>query len=316
MLNTFHLRTFLAVIDAGNYTAAADQLHMSQPAVSQHIHALEEQLGAVRLFRRVGQRMVTTHAGEELLPLARELVALAERAEQNILALRGQVTGRVVLGCTPNSGEVLLPPLLTHFRALYPAISLAVQVRPSDQLLELLAAQELALVLIEEQQRRRSWESSLLGNERLVLTVPLLHPLTHMERIPYPQLREYPLVLPSTTLSLRRTIEDGLRRRGVALTECTIALESDSTALLLQAVRNGLGIAFVPETQLGHMTGVTVVELSGNTLQQEWYLVRPRERNLPRAILEAINFLEGPEARAILTHTGLRVNLADETARG
>jgi len=66
MLNTFHLRTFLAVVEAGNYSLAAATLHMTQPAVSQQIHALEEQLGGMKLFRRVGQRMVPTHAGEEL----------------------------------------------------------------------------------------------------------------------------------------------------------------------------------------------------------------------------------------------------------
>ncbi|MBC8074655.1 MAG: LysR family transcriptional regulator, partial [Chloroflexales bacterium] len=84
MLNTFHLRTFVSVADAGSYSAAAALLHLSQPAVSQHIHALEEQLDGVRLFRRVGKKMVPTHAGEELLRTARELVTLATHAEESI----------------------------------------------------------------------------------------------------------------------------------------------------------------------------------------------------------------------------------------
>ena len=72
MLNTLHLQTFLAVVEAGNYSAAAERLHMSQPAVSQHIRALEDQLDHVRLFRRVGQQMLMTHAGEDLIESARE----------------------------------------------------------------------------------------------------------------------------------------------------------------------------------------------------------------------------------------------------
>ncbi|RRR68085.1 MAG: LysR family transcriptional regulator, partial [Candidatus Viridilinea halotolerans] len=132
MLNTFHLRTFLAVVDAGSYSAAAEVLHMSQPAISQQIRALEEQLGEMRLFRRVGKKMVLTHAGEELLLTARELVQLATRAEENLLALKGQVTGRVVLGCSSSSGERLLPCLLADFQPQYPAIMLELVVAPSD----------------------------------------------------------------------------------------------------------------------------------------------------------------------------------------
>ena len=97
MLNTLHLQTFLAVVEAGNYSAAAERLHMSQPAVSQHIRALEEQLDNVRLFRRVGQQMLLTHAGEELVGSAREMMALAMRAEESIRALRGQISGHVTI---------------------------------------------------------------------------------------------------------------------------------------------------------------------------------------------------------------------------
>ena len=82
MLNTLHLQTFLAVVEAGNYSAAAERLHMSQPAVSQHIRALEDQLDHVRLFRRVGQQMLMTHAGEDLVESAREMLALSARAEE------------------------------------------------------------------------------------------------------------------------------------------------------------------------------------------------------------------------------------------
>src|SRR6266511_106647 len=97
MLNTIHLQTFLAVVESGNYSAAAERLHMSQPAVSQHIRALEQHLDNVPLFRRIGQRMALTHAGEELVEVAREMLALSSRAEENIRVLRGQISGRVTV---------------------------------------------------------------------------------------------------------------------------------------------------------------------------------------------------------------------------
>lgn len=307
MLNTFHLQTFLAVVDAGNYTAAAELLHMSQPAVSQQIRALEEQLGNVRLFRRVGQRMVPTHAGEELLTAARELVALAERAEQNIRALRGQVSGRVTIGCTPNSGEYLLPPLLATFHNLFPTVVLTVQVAPSEILLDELTAQEITLLFIEEQQRRRGWESRLVGSEDLLLVVPPDHPFLQEEPVTPGMLREQPLVLPRNGTPLRRTIEEGLRRRGLIATDLCVALETDSMTLAMQSVRHRLGLAFIPASRCTPLWDLAQVELAGAPIQQEWYVLRMRERGVPRAAQELFTFLIGETARALLEKTGLRL---------
>jgi DNA-binding transcriptional LysR family regulator len=308
MLSTFHLRTFLAVVEAGSYSAAAQQLHMSQPAVSQQIRTLEDQLGDVRLFRRVGQRMVPTHAGEELLPSARELVALAERAAQSIIALRGQVTGRVVVGCTPNSGERLIPRLLAAFRDQFAAVSVELEVAQTDALIDGLIDRRLALLLLEEQQRRRGMESLAMGSEQLSLVAPTGHALLKQEQVPPGVLREHGLVLPRVGAPLRRLIEEGLRKRGVAAADLQIALEADSLTAIIQGARAGLGLAFVPKSCLpGRGEGLGAVDLAGHPLQQEWFLVRTRERSFPRAAQALYDFLAGPQSRALLAKAGIIV---------
>jgi DNA-binding transcriptional LysR family regulator len=308
MLSTFHLRTFLAVVEAGSYSAAAQQLHMSQPAVSQQIRTLEEQLGDVRLFRRVGQRMVPTHAGEELLPSARDLVALAERAAQSIIALRGQVTGRVVVGCTPSSGERLMPRLLAAFRDQFPAVNVELEVSLADALVDGLLDRRLALLLLEEQQRRRGMESLAMGAEQLALVAPTGHPLLKQEQVPPGVLREHGLVLPRAGAPLRRIIEDGLRRRGVAAADLQVSLEADSLTAIIQGARAGLGLAFVPKTCLpGRGEGLGSVDLAGNPLQQEWFLVRTRERSFPRAAQALYDFLASPQCRPLLSKAGIIV---------
>jgi DNA-binding transcriptional LysR family regulator len=305
MLNTIYLRTFLAVVDAGSYTAAAEMLHMSQPAVSQHIRSLEEHLGDVRLFRRVGQRMVPTHAGEELLGVARELMLLSERAEQNIRALRGQVAGHVAIGCTANSGEYLLPVLLASFRERFPEVSFSVQVATSEVLLDALTQRQVALLLLAEHQRRRGWTAHVVGRETLVLLAPAQHPLLHEEEVPPGMLREHRLIVPCSGSPLRRTIEDGLRRRGVLLSEAQVVLESDSLALVLEGVRQGVGLAFVPCSRLPAGNAYGQVMLSGAALYQDWYVLRERARSLPRAAQELHAFLTSSAARAILAQCGL-----------
>jgi DNA-binding transcriptional LysR family regulator len=306
MLNTIHLQTFLAVVESGNYSAAAERLHMSQPAVSQHIRALEQHLDNVPLFRRVGQRMALTHAGEELVEVAREMLALSSRAEENIRVLRGQISGRVTIGCTPSSGEQLLSPLLANFRAHFPAIAVTVTMAPLETLLEWLATQQAQILLIEEQQRRRGWESQLLGVERLVLLAPRGHVLLQQEQVPPGMLRGLPLVLPRSGSPLRRIIEDGLRRRGISAADITIALETDGMGLMVQAVRDGIGLAFVPQMRLPRGRDTGMVDLAGINLQQEWHLLRSRERGAPRAVQELYSFIAGKDGRKLLVKDGLK----------
>ena len=306
MLNTIHLQTFLAVVESGNYSAAAERLHMSQPAVSQHIRALEQHLDNVRLFRRVGQQMALTHAGEELVEVAREMLALSARAEENIRVLRGQISGRVTIGCTPSSGEQLLSPLLATFRARFPAIAVAVTIAPLETLLEWLATQQAQVLLIEEQQRRRGWESQLLGAERLVLLAPRGHALLQQEQVPPGMLRGLPLVLPRAGSPLRRIIEDGLRRRGVGAADVTVAIETEGMGLMVQAVRDGVGLAFVPQLRLPRGRDTGMVDLAGVNLQQEWYVLRSRERGAPRAVQELFAFFTSADARKLLVKEGLK----------
>jgi DNA-binding transcriptional LysR family regulator len=307
MLNTLHLQTFLAVVEAGSYSAAAERLHMSQPAVSQHIRTLESQLDNVRLFRRVGQQMLPTHAGEELVDSAREMLALAARAEENIRALRGQVSGRVTIGCTPSSGERVLPPLLTSFRSRFPAISVAVTMAPLETLLEWLTTQHVQILLVEEQQRRRGWESQVLGVERIGLLAPRGHALLQQEQVPPGMLRNQPLILPRGGTPLRRIIEDGLRRRGVGTADMAVALEADGITLMIQAVREGLGLAFIPQVLLPRGRDIGVVDLAGMNLQQEWHILRSRERGSPRAVQEIYSFITSQDARRLLAKEGLKV---------
>jgi DNA-binding transcriptional LysR family regulator len=307
MLNTIHLQTFLAVVEAGNYSAAAERLHMSQPAVSQHIRALELQLDNVRLFRRVGQQMLLTHAGEDLVESAREMLALSARAEESVRALRGQISGRVLVGCTPSSGETLLPLLMATFHTRYPAIAVAITIAPADTLLEWLENHQAHVLLIEEPQRRRGWESQLLGTERLSLIAPRGHALLQQDQAPPGMLREHPLVLPRAGTPLRRLIEDGLRRRGVGAADINVALETDGVALAIQAVRDGLGLAFIPQTRLPRSRDIGLVDLAGVNLQQDWYVLRSRERGAPRAVQELYTFLTGKDARRILAKDGLKV---------
>lgn len=308
MLNTFYLRTFVTVVETGSFSAAAAQLHMSQPAVSQQIRGLEEQLGDMKLFRRVGKRMVPTHAGEELLSRARDLVQQAERTYAHMLALKGEVGGRVVLGCTPSSAERLVPRLLVGYHTNFPSVSVELVLAASEALIDGLSERSLNLVMLEDQQRRRGIEHLPLGAEALVLVAAPNHPLLKQSQIPASILREHPLALPRPGTPLRRLLDDGLRRRGVAPGEIQPVLEADSVTALFQAARAGLALSFVPRSCLpSRHEGFGLVDLAGPPLQQEWFLVRLRERSASDAAQALADYLLGPQARLVLSRAGLQL---------
>jgi DNA-binding transcriptional LysR family regulator len=129
-----------------------------------------------------------------------------------------------------------------------------------------------------------------------------------LEQVPPGMLREHLMILPRPGNPLRRTIEDALRRRSLALPDLHVTLETDSTAATVAAVRDGLGLAFVPRSCLPSRSDhVGVVDLAGQPLQQLWYLLRLRDRNMPRAAQELYDFLLGPDAQTILSQLGLSV---------
>src|ERR1044071_4895921 len=96
-------------------------------------------------------------------------------------------------------------------------------------------------------------------------------------------------------------------RRGTGAADRTVALETDGISLMIQAVREGLGLAFSPQMRLPRGRDIGVVDLAGVNLQQEWHILRSRERGSPRAVQELYSFIAGKDARRILAKEGLKI---------
>jgi DNA-binding transcriptional LysR family regulator len=307
MLNTTHLQTFMAVVEAGSYSAAARRLHMTQPAVSQHIRIIEQQLGDVRLFRRVGQKMALTQVGEQLLADTRTLLTMAEQTEQRIRALRGQIVGHILLGRAPVVAERHLAALLALFRATFPLVTVSLLVGGNDAIVELLERQQLDLGLLNEQQRRRGMQSQLLAREEVVLVAAHSHPLLQQPVVPG-MLREVPLILPPPRTALRRQIDEALRRRGETMPPLQMVLETEDATTALYAARSGMGLAFVPATLVPpYNVGVDRVVVQGLQLFQEWFIVQPRDYEESPATRELVALMTSQQGLRVLGQEGLLV---------
>lgn len=314
MLNTDHLQTFLAVAETGSFTAAATRLGFTQPAVSQHIKALEGQFGEMRLFRRVGKSMQLTHAGEELLAHAREVVGLAARAEQHMLSLRGHVTGRIGIGCASSSGERMLPALLAAFHSKHPGVQFAVDVGLSERLFAWLGNGQVQAVLVDEHPRRRTYDVLELGSEIITCLASRGHAFVRQKGVSLADVAAHPLVLPQRGMALRRTIEDSFRRQGVALGQLQVVVETDSATVAVQAAADGLGLAFVPQSRVPKTRDIGAIDFAGPALEQAWFFVRQRGTPANRAVEELWDFASSDMGRKLLIRLGLSAPVAVDEA--
>ncbi|GEN29296.1 transcriptional regulator [Halovibrio variabilis] len=131
-MDTQSLQAFLAVADTQSFSRAAEQLHLTQPAVSKRIATLESQV-STRLFDRIGRRIALTEAGSVLLPQARRILFAVEDSRRALANLSGQVGGKLTLATSHHIGLHRLPPLLKQYTQRHPEVALDLHFLDSEQ---------------------------------------------------------------------------------------------------------------------------------------------------------------------------------------
>lgn len=243
MLENFRLRVFRAVASHLSFSRAAEELLLTQPAVTQQIRALEDQLG-VSLFDRSGGRVSLTQAGAALLPFAEQSKDLSDRALSAIAALSGQESGELSVGASQTIGQYLLPGFVAGFLRLHPRIRVAVCSGNTEQMLEALLTRQIQLALIEGPEQRKDLQIVPFMEDQMVLVVPGGHEWAGQEIAPNDLVKQ-PLLTREFGSGSRRVVERALTRAGIRLKQLQIRMELDSTEGLLSAVEAGLGLAFV-----------------------------------------------------------------------
>lgn len=288
------LRYFAAVADLGNFTRAAERLHVAQPSLSQQIRALERELGAELLHRSRGSS-TPTDAGEALLPLARRILADADSARlavQETVQLR---RGRVRLGAPPSLCLSLVPDVLGAFRARHPGVGLEIREGGSGDLVTALGegALDLALIVSSPGEPLPALAVTPLLHEDLVLVSA--EPLPH-RTLDVGELAGIPLVMFRPGYALRDATLAACRAAGF---EPRFAVEGGEMDAVLGFVRAGLGAAVVP-AMVAARAGLPTAGFAGGGLGRTVLLAHGRDIPLGRAaarmrdtVLEQLTALAG-----------------------
>ena len=280
-MNPNHLRTFLAVRKHRNYTRAAEEVFLTQPAVSRQMRQLEEKLG-VRLFEQIGKTLHLTDAGETLAVEAEKLLGAMERTAEAVRSHRSAERGSIRIGASTTPGFYLLPDLLGQFHRRFPKVALHYTVENSLRIEQMLVRNELDLGFVGANLSSRELELKPLVEDEIVCFTSPSHRLAKVRRIAPSSLEEEMWIIREKGSATRLLFEDWLLSRKGAIRK-SIELTCPETCKAL--VRAGIGISFMSvhglrsEIRAKYLVKIPV---TGMSLKRPIFLARHSEkRNSP-----------------------------------
>lgn len=280
MMENFRLKVFRTVAERLSFRQAAEALYLTQPAVTQQVKILEDELG-LQLFDRGGSVVKLTAAGERLLSHAKNIARVVAAAEQDLAQFKGVTQGRLKIGASTTIAQYVLPRLLGEFSKVYPGIELSVVSANTEQVVSGVVKGAFAMGLIEGPAMRRELKTERFLTDALAVITRAANDGSGREIVPAEMIANSRLILREQGSGTRRVVEAALRKAGIRISRANVIMELDSTEAIKSAVEAGLGIGFVPrraihkELKLG-----TLAELNVQGLKIERYFLIVRLRGL------------------------------------
>jgi len=239
------LRTLSEVADRGSFSAAAEELGISQPAVSQQIRALERDVGAV-LLDRGGRRVRLTDRGRVVHRYARRMLALSEEFRRELDDGDGEPAGALVVGSSTGLGEHLLPLLMGGFRAEHPAVTVSLRIEATATVIDRVLERELELGVVGAVRSHRGLVYERFLRDRVILAVPPGHRFAG-RTVGLDELVSEPLIVMQSGAGVRSVIDEELRRAGVRPRDLNVAMELGLQESAKAAVEAGYGVSFLSQ---------------------------------------------------------------------
>ena len=267
MLDAHQLNIFLTAAETLNFTKAAERLHMSQPSVSQHIHALEKHFAEI-LFIRQGRSMILSDAGRLLIPLARQFVKQSTRINETMASLKGQIKGRIIIGCNAVSGKFILPEFFYQFHNEFQGVTIACQTGMCDSPKEALRNGNLHFLFTNKTQGLEPcFEVHPVISEELHVITPLDHPWADREYVEINELPKEKFILPAENTDTYQRVNSALATKNFSLPQLDSFLSFTNEEAIVLTVQKGLGVSFssnIISTSLGSVKSIPVKGLEIN----------------------------------------------------
>ncbi|NCO53316.1 MAG: LysR family transcriptional regulator [Deltaproteobacteria bacterium] len=285
-MNLRQLEVFVAVIETGSFSRGAQATSLTQPTVSQHIAALEDEAG-LRLLDRGGRGVLPTQAGKLYLRHAHRVLAECSALRAALAEFNGLQQANLTLGASNIPANYLMPRVLPQLASAYPGIHLNMQTGDSQAMLERLHANEFELAVVGSRNNERALAFESLATDLLILVVSPLHPWSQVKILPLDALRQGPMILREQGSGTGKALNESLREAGFDPAQLQVAGQLGSNEAVRQTLLGGFGAAFLSEISVrqellrGELISIRVENL--HVQRQLWLATRSRRELSPAA---------------------------------
>lgn len=297
------LKVFETVARHLSFSRAAEELHLTQPAVSTQVKQLEGHAG-LPLFEQLGKKIYLTPAGSEMLHYARSIISQFREAEEAMVRFKGISGGKLNVAVI-SAGDYFFPRLLADFTRRHAGVVLNLAVHNREELLHQLSANLTDLAVMVRPPLDMPTVNEPVAPHPYVIVAAPTHPLARKRNIPLSRLAQEPFIVREKGSDTWNSMQDGFAGR---LPNLKIAMEITSTETIKQAVIAGMGISFLSihtvalELQVGNLA---VLDVEGFPVMLNWYVVHRKNKRLPPVALAFKNFLLEDGARLIARYSNL-----------
>jgi DNA-binding transcriptional LysR family regulator len=285
------LQVFYTVAKQLSFTKAAEQLFMTQPAVTFQVKQLEEHFNT-RLFERSHGRIALTPAGRLVMDYAERILALSEEMETRIGELTGAVAGPLLLGASTTIAEFILPQILGEFKAQHPEVQAHLTVANSETIVNRVADHTIDVGLIESPSYLPSLQNEVCCDDELVLICAPGHALAGRQSVKAQDIATLPIVRREVGSGTREFTDNYLRECGVAPEDLNLVMELGSPEAMKGVVETGIAVAIVSRATIGKelkLGSLLAIPLSP-PLIRTLSVVHPKEKFRSRLLTSLVEF--------------------------
>jgi DNA-binding transcriptional LysR family regulator len=285
------LQVFQTVARLLSFTKAAEELHMTQPAVTFQVRQLEEQFNT-RLFDRTHNRISLTDAGKRVHECAERIFELYAEMDNSVRELTGDISGVLILGASTTIAEYMLPALLGDFKAKYPDITIRLKVANTDGIVSQVENNAIDLGVVEAPVNNKNLVVEECRTDHMVLIVPPAHELAKEDVVPIQRVADYPFICREEGSGTREVMIESMHHAGVSPTDLNIAMELGSLEAIKGAVEAGMGVSILSnatiqkELKLGTLVAVQL----DPPIDRPFSFVHQKQKFRVRAMDELLSF--------------------------
>jgi DNA-binding transcriptional LysR family regulator len=282
-MDIHQLKVFASVFKNRSFSKASEELHLTQPTISNHIKSLEDEFDC-KLFDRLGRTIIPTKEAEVLYVQSLEVIEKADTLREAISSLKKDLTGKLIVGASTIPGVYLMPRIMADFQKKHPSISFQILISDSKGIIDSISQHELLLGIVGAKLNNEQINyTPFVEDELIVVSSPSM---VDKDTITLKELISLPMVLREEGSGTRRETERFLAGRGVSPEDIKIAGIFGSTDAVKQAVKAGLGVSILSKFSVSDELAYRVLEqikLTDTQMKRRFYIVTHKKRTLPRA---------------------------------